>query len=221
MNLVNNRCGTRNLHNVLGEGMGQRGKELQECSKKKEENKKNPVNLAEMRISFVPGSIWNLVRYNQYRLPVSRQTFGNLGMLLCLMLFVAVRTDVVPYPLPLKTFYIFNFICWCLPSFTSFCDNVCVTSIKKKKNTSVTNPELNNSHTYKLLTWTYVRMLLALVKNMPLKRTSIHSYFGHSMFSKKKKRLLSLWGERWEWRNLGIFLMGKKKKESLFLNRLI
>ena len=72
--------------------------------KKRKKKKKNPVNLAEMRISFIPGSIWNLVRYNQYLLPVSRQTFGNLGMLLCLVLFVVVRTDVVPNPLPLRHF---------------------------------------------------------------------------------------------------------------------
>ena len=44
------------------------------------------------------------IRYNQYLLPVSRQTFGNLGMLLGLVLFVVVRTDVVPDPLPLRHF---------------------------------------------------------------------------------------------------------------------
>ena len=95
-------------------------REVKSCKNalKKKGRKKKPVKLAEMRILFIPGSIWNLVRYNQYLLPVSRQTFGNLklaseagSMLLCLMLFVVVRTDVVPYPLPLKTFYIFNFIC--------------------------------------------------------------------------------------------------------------
>ena len=46
LNLVNNRCGTRSLQNVLGEGMGQRGEELQECSLKKEEGKQKNCKIS-------------------------------------------------------------------------------------------------------------------------------------------------------------------------------
>lgn len=87
---------------------------------------------------------------------------------------------------------------------------------KKKPQTSVTNPELNNSHTYKLITWTYVQMLLALVKIYILKGLQFTVILVIACVLLKKKKITIIMGREMRMEKSWHFFNGWKKKNPYF-----